>query len=162
MKQDTTEKVRHLLRPADDDESWYQEIMALDRDEAIPLLIGYLENEQESLYTRRLCIQILSLLRDDRAISAIARALSANDRILRGRAAEALGQFEGLEQSVIEQLTQGLQDEDYFMRECCAKALGQLKRPEALLALEQMSISDSVPTNREVARKAIDLIQEEA
>lgn len=159
MAEETTEKVRQLLRPTDDEVGWYQKVRALNIPEAVPVLVRILNDEQEKRYTRRQAALILGLLGDKQAISALARALNAPDRVLRGRAAEALGQFEGLEDSVVQQLIQGLQDEDYFTRERCANALGQLKRLEALPALEQMSAVDSVSTNREVAQKAIEAIK---
>ncbi len=159
MAREIEREVRSLLRPTDDEISWYPRVRALDIPEAVPVLVSILIDEQEKQYTRRQAALILGLLGDKRAISALTQALNAGDRILRGRAAEALGRFEGLEHSVIQQLIQGLQDEDYFMRECSAKALGQLRRPEALPALERMRAIDNASNNREVAQKAIEAIK---
>jgi len=133
--------------------------MALDAAEAIPLLIAVLNDEQEKLYPRRMAATILGLLRDERAIAALAQTLSASDASLRASAAEALGRFEAPEDSLVQRLIQGLQDDDYFVRETCAKTLGRLKRPDALPALTRMSIADSVSTNREVAQQAIEAIR---
>lgn len=159
MAREIEQEVSSLLRPTDDEIGWYQRVTALDRSEAVPVLVSILNDEQEKQYTRRQAALILSLLGDKRAISALTQALNAGDRILRGQAAQALGRFEGLEHSVIQQLIQGLQDEDYFMRECSAKALGQLRLPEALPALERMSATDNASNNREVAQKAIGAIK---
>lgn len=159
MTQQAIEKVRQLLQPTDDELHWYQRVMALDKAEAVPILMNILKDEQEREFTRRQAALILGLLGDKRAINTLSQVLNATDRVLRGRAAEALGQFKDLDEKIVQELVQGLQDEDYFVRECCAKALGQLQRLETLPALEQMRLTDSVLTNREVAQKAIQAIR---
>jgi hypothetical protein len=152
--------VDRLLKPSDDEIGWYKQVMALHRVEAVPVLMNVLSDPQQPRSSRRQAALILGLLRDERAIRALVDALHAAERVLRGRAAEALGQFETVPEDVLQSLIQGLQDEDYFVRECCAKTLGQLRRPEALPALTVMSASDEVSTNRELAEKAMEAIQE--
>lgn len=156
----TRAKVGYLLQPSDDEVRWYEEVMALDKRDAVPVLINILSDQQESLSIRKQAALILGLLHDERSISGLVQALHEPDRVLRARAAEALGQFETLQENALEELMRGLHDEDYFVRECCAKALGQLKYSKALPALTEMSATDNVPTNREVAQKAVEAIRE--
>ena len=155
----TEQSVRNLLRATDDVAGWHRAVQELARAEAVPILVAILRNVNEEEENRRLAATMLGMLGDDRAIPALAAALLAPDRILRGRAAEMLGQFPQLEGDVFQQLVQGLQDRDAYFRECCATALSQLRKLEALPALEQMSKADDVPFNREVAKKAIAAIR---
>ena len=149
------QQVRGLLRPTYDEHGWYDSVDHLDPNEAVPILITVLEDTKEEVVARRLAALILGRLHDERAIPALTRTLHASDRILRGRVADALGEFNQLGENVIQELIRGVQDEDNYFRERCAKALGKLKRPEALPALVQMRATDSVAANREVAEEAI-------
>ena len=159
MAESTIQKVRRLLQPTHDLTSWYAEVDALDAEEAIHTLLEILNNDLEAVRTRCQAATLLGMLRDARALDALIGAFHAPDGLLRARAALALGQIGMPEERVVQSMIQGLSDEDYFVRECCAKALGLMKRPEALPALEQMSAVDSVSTNREVAQKAIEAIK---
>lgn len=153
------DSVRGLLRATDDVAGWYRAVKELNPKEAVPVLLGILQDENEEQSNRRLAATMLGVLRDSRAIPALAGAMLASDRVLRGRAAEMLGEFPELAENFFLQLMQGLHHEDPYFRECCAKALGQLRRPEALPALERMRASDTVPVNREVAQSAIEAIR---
>jgi HEAT repeat protein len=153
------QQIRRLLRSTYDEAGWYRDVMALKIDEAIPILVGVVSDEQDDLDARRYAALILGLLRDARGVDALLQALQAPDRVLRGQAAGALGNIENVDDRVIQQLIGRLEDEDYFVRECAAKALGQLKRVQALPALMQMSAADSVSTNQSVAQQAIEAIQ---
>ena len=154
------EKIRHLLQPTYDEQGWYREVMALEKAEAIPILIGVLTNEQESLEERRQSALILGLLRDERAIEPLAGILNAAvDRSLRGYAADALGQFTELPSDHVHLLIEALKDEEAFVRERSAKALERLQRQEALPALEQMQVADNVLVNRLTAEEAIKAIK---
>lgn len=155
----TEEKVRDLLRKTDDEEGWYGKVMALDPGEAVPVLTAIVENEAETSHSRRTAVLILGLLRDQRAVAALTRALGSPDPLLRGRAAEALGKYGEPEAAVVDRLLAGLDDPEPFVRESAAKALGSLRRPEALSALERMSTDDSAGHNREVSLRAIEEIR---
>jgi HEAT repeat protein len=102
---------------------------------------------------------MLGVLGDERAIPALARTMSAQDRVLRGQAAETLGRFPRLGAECVRQLVTGLTDADAYVRESSAKALGQLKRTDALPMLQQMRDHDPLQSNREVAQEAIDAIR---
>lgn len=154
------EKIRDLLRPTDDEEGWYRKVTALDAGEAVPILSAIVENEAEPSRSRRTAVLILGLLRDERAVTALTRALASADPLLRGRAAEALGKHEEVDAAVVERLLASLGDAEPFVRESAAKALGSLRRAEALPALERMSADDSAQHNREVALKAIQDIRQ--
>ena len=158
MAEETKEKVRRLLKPTDDF-GWSREVMELDRQQAVPLLITILNDEQEKQYTRRQAALMLGMLGDERATGALAGALQATDFALRARAADALGQINQLNDETVQRLIQGLEDENDVVRKCCAKTLGDLRRSEALSALENMSTNDDVMSNRTVAQKAIDAIR---
>jgi HEAT repeat protein len=152
-------EVRNLLEPSDEEQTWHQRVLALDPAGAIPVISAILLNEQEKLYARRKAVLLLEIIGGPQAGAVLSQALNAGDRIVRGRAAEALGKIGDLGPEIMQQLLAGLNDEDDFMRECCAKALGQLKSIEALSALSQMSVSDVSSANRSVAQQAIKEIQ---
>jgi len=159
MAESISEKVRRLLQPTHDLERWYAEVEALDVEEAVSVLIGILKDEAEPMQTRSEAATLLGTLHDPRANDALFEALRAPDGLLRARSALALGQIGKQGDREVQSLIQGLSDEDYFVREACAKALQLMKRLEALPALERMSTTDSVSTNREVALKAIEAIR---
>jgi HEAT repeat protein len=147
--------VRNLLRATDDVAGWRRAVKELDAAAAVPVVIAILQNDREDAYSRRVAATMLGILGDDRATSALANALNSSDRILRGRAAETLGNFPRLERSIFLRLVEGLKDTDSYFRESSAKALAQLRQPEALAALDEMKTKDVVPFNREVAQEAI-------
>jgi len=153
------QEVQALLRATDDVAGWYRAVRALDAAAATPVVIEVLEDENESERERRLAATMLGILGDRRAIPPLVAAMGATDRVLRGRAAETLGNFPGLDPAIVAQLLQGLSDPDSYFRECCAKALGQLTRVEALPGLQRMRDQDSVSSNREAAQQAIEAIQ---
>jgi HEAT repeat protein len=153
------QSVRNLLRATDDVAGWHRAVKELDSAAALPVVIAILQNDREDAYSRRVAATMLGVLGDDRAIAALAGALDAPDRILRGRAAETLGNFPRLERSVFLRLVDGLKDPDSYFRESCAKALAQLRQPDALPALDEMRTKDAVPFNREVAQGAIAMIR---
>ena len=151
--------VQNLLQPTDAVTDWYRAARALDSAAATPPLIAVLADEKESDSRRRLAALMLGMLGDARAIPALVSAMQAKDYVLRGRAAEMLGSFPLLENSIVARLLTGLSDPDRYFRECCAKALGQLKRKEALPQLEHMRDNDPSLSNREAAQEAIRSIQ---
>jgi HEAT repeat protein len=155
------QRVEALLQPTDALANWYRAVAALDRAAATPIVIAILEDETASAQRRRLAATMLGVLRDARAIPALARALGASDRVLRGRAAETLGAFPQLDTDLVRQLVAGLTDPDPYFRECAAKALGYLKRADALPMLQAMRDTDPLASNRDVARDAIDAIRQE-
>lgn len=159
MTQSTTEMIRRLLQPTHDLAGWRAEFEALDVGEAVSVLIGILKDEVEPMRTRSEAATLLGMLHNTRANDALLEALRAPDGLLRARAALALGQIGNPGDREVQSLIQGLSDEDYFVREVCAKALQLMKRQEALPALERMSTTDSVWTNREIALKAIAAIR---
>lgn len=159
MAEETREKVRRLLQPTHDVTGWHAEVKTLNAEEAIPILYEILNDNLEPLRTRGQAVSMLGMFRDDQAVGLLIEILQAPDGLLRAQAALALGRIGMPQERVVQALIQGLNDEDYFVRECCAKALGLMKRPEALPALTQMSASDSASTNRDVAQKAIEDIQ---
>jgi HEAT repeat protein len=132
--------------------------MALDKNEAVPILENIVRSESDSIRTRQQGILILSLLGDERSIDTLLEMLNAPDAGLRAHAGEALGRFKRLSSGGFQRLMAALKDEDAFVRERTAKALAELKRPEALEALRQMRDSDPVDTNREMAQEAIKAI----
>lgn len=146
--------VRTLLRATDDVAGWHRAVKQLD-SAAVPVVIAILRNDHEDAFSRRVAATVLGVIADDRAIPAVVEALAAPDRILRGRAAETLGNFPRLERSVLLRLVDGLKDPDSYFRESCARALAELRQPEALPALDEMKAKDVVPFNREVAQGAI-------
>lgn len=148
------QSVRNLLRATDDVGGWCRAVEQLD-SAAVPVVIAILKNDQEDVFSRRVAATMLGVLGDDRAIPALVEALAVPDRILRGRAAETLGNFPLLERSVFLRLVDGLKDPDSYFRESCAKALGELGQAEALPALDEMKAKDVVPFNREVAQGAM-------
>lgn len=154
------QRVEALLQPTDAAANWYRAVAALDRAAATPIIIALLENDTESAPRRRLAATMLGLLGDARAIPALASAMNAQDRVLRGRAAETLGSFPELGADLVRQLVAGLTDPDPYYRECAAKALGLLKRADALPMLQAMRDHDSFASNRDVAREAIDAIRQ--
>jgi HEAT repeat protein len=159
MAESTMQKVRRLLQPTHDLDGWYAEFDALDSEAALPLLLEILANDLETEQTRAQAANLLGMLHDPRATNELINALHAPQGLLRARAAVALGQIGKPEERVAESLLQGLMDEDYFVRECSAKALGLMKRTEALPALELMSSTDTVSANRDVAKNAIETIR---
>lgn len=162
MAESTIQKVRRLLKPTHDLESWYANFEALDAIAAVPILLEILNDNLETVQSRSQAATLLGMLRDTRAVSTLIETLrspASADGLLRARAALALGQIGLQEERIVQALIEGLGDEDYFVRECSAKALGLMKRPEALAPLRQMRAADSVSTNREVAEKAIESIR---
>ena len=153
------QKVRRLLQPTHDLDGWYAEFETLESGEAVPVLLEILTNDLELEQARAQAANLLGMLRDPRATNKLIDVLQGAESLLRARAAVALGQIGKPEEQVAESLIQGLMDEDYFVRECSAKALGLMKRTEALPALEQMSNSDAVLANRQVAQNAIETIR---
>jgi HEAT repeat protein len=153
------QRVEALLQPTDAAANWYRAVAALDRAAATPIVMAVLEDETATAHRRRLAATMLGVLGDARAIPALARALGAPDRVLRGRAAETLGAFPQLDAEIVRQLVIGLTDPDPYFRECAAKALGQLKRTDALPMLHAMRETDPLASNRDVARDAIDAIR---
>jgi HEAT repeat protein len=161
MTQDTTEKVRRLLQPTHDSEGWHAQVNTLNVAEAAPLLSTAVNNEKETPQARRQAATILGRLRQKSSIPSLLQALAAADPVLRARVANALGQFADVPDQAVQQLVKHLDDEDYLVREQCAKALALLKRSEGLGALQRMQGSDSVESNREVAQNAIAAIRGE-
>lgn len=160
MRQEQTqEQVRRLLQPTHDANGWRAQVRALNAQEAVPLLAAALMNSRETPQARRQATTALGMLRHNSAVPALLQTLADDDAVLRARAAGALGQIEEVPDEVVQQLIHHLEDEDYFVRECCAKALAELRRADALPALEQMRASDSVPANREVADSSIETIR---
>lgn len=159
MTQGTEEKIRRLLEPTHDAEGWHAQVNTLDVAEAAPLLSSALNNEKETPQARRQAATILGRLRQNSSIPALLQALAATDAVLRARVANALGQFADVPDQAVQQLIQLLDDEDYLVREQCAKALALLKRSEGLDALQRMQGSDSVESNREAAQNAITAIR---
>jgi HEAT repeat protein len=158
MAESIEQKVREVLKPTDARASWREAVLALDANEAVPILVTILLGEGEKLLTRKMVATVLGLLRNERSMAALTQTLRASDPILRAKAAGALGEFEKVDKNTVKDLIEALRDKDYYVRESAARALGQLKRPEALAALEQMSSTDSISTNQDVARKAIETI----
>lgn len=159
MTEETREKVRLLLQPTHDVEGWQVEVETLKTAEAVPILLEILNDDLEPVRTRSQAIMLLGMMHDVQALDVLIEILHAPDGLLRAKAALALGQLGIAEKKVVHALIQGLSDEDYFVRECCARVLGLMKRSEALVSLEQMSAADRVSTNREVAQKAIEVIK---
>lgn len=151
--------VQKLLQPTDDVSGWYGAVRALDAAKATPLVVQVLQDENESDARRRLAATMLGVLGDPRAIAALVSVLHTRDSVLRGRAAETLGSFPGLDPAIVNQLMQGLEDNDRYFRECCAKALGMLRWTAALPQLQHMRDHDSAISNREAAQAAIHAIQ---
>jgi HEAT repeat protein len=159
MSEETAREVRRLLTPTDDVNGWLRRVRALDADEALPLLLAILGGAQESPGDRLQAALVLGYLRDPRAVGALAEAMQAADPVMRAQAAESLGLIGAAEERVLRQLIQGLNDEDYFVRECSAKALGRLGSPEAAPHLERMSAADPVASNREAAQRAVESLR---
>ena len=159
MAESTMQKVRRLLQPTHDLDGWYAEVETLEPEEAVPVLVEILSNGLEPEQTRAQAANLLGMLHDPRATNKLIETLHAGPSLVRARAAVALGQIGKPEEMVAESLMQGLMDDDYFVRECSAKALGLMKRTDALPALERMSSTDAVSANRQVAQNAIQAIR---
>lgn len=159
MLKDTSGKIKKLLEPIYDEKQWNEELKALDPALAIPLLVALLHDETEELWRRSRAAIILAELHDKRAIPYLVEALDSSNPVLRARVACSFGRLEKVDEDVAERLIDGIRDEDYFVRECSAKALAQLKRIDALSSLIEMSNTDRVPNNRNVARMAIESIK---
>ncbi len=160
MGTDTEKAVRSLLKPTYDEIGWYRAVKTLDAGQAIPILTAILNDDREEISNRRQAALILGLLHDRRAAGELRRALNeASDHVLRGEAADALAEIGDPDQETVQDLNKALNDRHSFVRERAAKALGHLRRSESISALEQMSITDDVPTNREAALQAISAIR---
>jgi HEAT repeat protein len=159
MAEEMKEKVRRLLQPTHDVAGWHAEVNTLIAEEAIPILHEIINDNLEAPRTRGQAVSMLGMFRNARAVELLIETIRATDGLLRAQAALSLGRIGMPEERVVTALIERLDDEDYFVRECCAKALGLMKRHEAIPALTLMSASDSVSTNREVAQKAIDAIR---
>src|SRR5713226_7160047 len=107
------QSVRDLLRATDDVAGWHRAVKQLD-SAAVPVVIAILKNDHEDAFSRRVAATMLGVLADDRAIPALVEALAVPDRILRGRAAETLGNFPRLERTVLLRLVDGLKDRDSY------------------------------------------------
>lgn len=162
MAETTENMVRRLLVPCDDEKRWRDGVYALRVDEAIPMLTAVLNDPAERIPTRRLSALILGMLADKRALSALLPVLDDPEPVLRAEAASSLGYFARLEPVLLERLIASLQDKDYFVRESAAKTLGRLRCQAAYADLKQMSIEDSVSTNRLIALEALKSIEEVA
>lgn len=159
ITQAAQEMVRRLLQPTHDAEGWHALADSLNAETAAPLLSAALNDERQTLQARRQAATVLGMLRQQSSIPALSHALAVPDAVLRARVAEALGQFQDLPDHVVELLIQRLEDEDYLVREHCAKALAWLKKPQALPALQTMESADEVASNREAAKNAIRAIR---
>src|SRR5262249_21449610 len=151
--------VEKLFVPTHAEASWRQAVAALDSRVATPIVIRVLQSPAESNSRRLVAATILGLLGDERAIPALVAATQAADSTLRGLAAETLGSFPRLGDDDVRLPSAGLGGPQRFFRECCARALGRLRRTEALPALEQMRDHDPAWNNREIAQEAIDAIR---
>ena len=148
------DEIRGLLMPTYDEKAWYREVTALDKERAIPVLVEILEDGGEQGPSRRQSALILGILGDRQGVEPLLRALRESpDRLLRGYAADALGMIGG--QEVVSGLIGALKDEDPFVRQMAAKALGKVKSPESLVALEEMVAKDDVSINRDEGQDAI-------
>ena len=157
MTEDFMQRVWRLLRYAGDETvRRYEAAVAAD---AVAALIALLLDEREEPPVRKLAATLLGEARDARAVAPLTQALHDADPVVRARSALALGEFAEAGPEVTAQLIETLGDEDYYVRECGAKALGKLRRAEALPALREMSERDEVSTNREVAREAVEAIE---
>jgi HEAT repeat protein len=159
MALETETKVRRLLRPTHDVERWHAEIKTLQAEEAVPLLASAMNDLSETNQARYQAAAILGILGQITAVPALLQALESPEPVLRGQAAQSLGEIANLPKEALAALIQHLEDADYFVRKCSAIALQQIKRPEALLALEHMRDHDPVPNNRELAQEAIRAIK---
>jgi HEAT repeat protein len=159
MPTETETKVRQLLQSTHDAQWWHSQARTLQAEEAVPLLGAAMNSDSESEQARHQAATILGILGRKSAVPALMQALNASGPVLRARAAEALGRIGDVPHEAVSALLERLKDEDYFVRKCSAIALGQLKRPEALAALQHMRDTDSVDSNREAAQEAIKAIQ---
>ena len=159
MEESTRQKIARLLRPTHDTAGWKAEFESLDKDEALPILIEVLQDATKTAHTRSQAINMLGMLKDSRALDALLGALVDSVDLLRARAAIAIGQVGVMQERAIEAIINGLADEDSFVRECCAKVLGLMKRPEAIPALVRMRAEDIVLSNQEIARQAVEEIE---
>jgi HEAT repeat protein len=158
MQQSDEEKVRELLQPTDDQAGWEKEVRELEVEVAVPVLCAVLLSEDERFPTRKLAATMLGILGGERAGEALALMLNHSEPLLRARAAEGLGRMGRMGEAVERQLIERLGDEDAFVRECSARALGQWKSVSALAALARMSEADEVSTSREAAQEAVKAI----
>jgi HEAT repeat protein len=161
MPSETEKKVRQLLQPTHDVEWWHEQIRSLRPEEAVPLLGSAMNSDSETEQARHQAATILGILRQKASVAALLQAMQSPGPVLRALAAQALGQIGDLSDESVSVLIKSVDDQDYFVRKCAATALGRLKRPDALVALERMYHSDSEVGNREAAQEAIKAIQGE-
>ena len=155
MAEEIRQKVNLLLQPTHDIEAWHAEVASLNKEEAIPVLLAILNDSRQALRMQSQAVTLLGELHDPRAVEPlIVTTANASDGLLRAKSALALGKLEFKEARVIQALIRGLEDSDDFVRECCAKVLGLMRIPEAVVPLDRMSAVDSVSTNREAAQEA--------
>jgi len=152
-------EVRAVLVPTDDIEGWRQRVLALDPASAVPVLAGIVLDPSESLGNRKLSATILGMLKDPAAIPALLEALRSPEGMVKGKAADALGEIGRPDEDVVRELLDGLDDDDDFVRGRCAVALGRLRRPEAVPALERVRDEDRIEVNRELAAEAMEAIR---
>jgi len=161
MTETTLETIRHLLQPTHDFAGWHAQAATLDPDQAIPILAAIMADTSEAEGARGEAATLLGLLRDERTRAPLLAGLRLEASLVRARAALALAQLGAPDDETMHALVTGLSDEDYFVRECCARVLGVFKRPDVVPALERMRDSDSVASNREAAKAAIRAIREQ-
>jgi HEAT repeat protein len=160
MTSQTELQIRQLLKPTDEKAGWYKSVKSLNQEEALPILLRIARNDGEAVLSRITAIKLIEIFKDKRAIDTLVKLVSeSSDPVLRAQAIRALEHIGEPDPGVIEILIAALTDQDYFVRESSARALGKLKRAEAIPALKDMVIGDSVTTNREIAQKAIREIQ---
>jgi hypothetical protein len=131
----------------------------LKAQEAVPVLIGIVEDTYAEKMWRMYACEALGKIGDESAIPVLKKVFSEKDALLRAYAASALASFNMDE--VIDLLIQGLKDSNARVRYHCAQALASKDAVEAIDILIYKAKKDPDVKVRKEAVKALGSIGRE-
>ncbi len=155
----TAEAIQDLLR-ALRDEDWWVRVRAADAlgtlggDHVVQAVIGLLDDDDD--FIRRYAVEILNAVPSEKAVGPLVHALDDPDWWVRERSIDALAKTGDVR--VVGPLI-ALMERDPGVTALCARALGELKRPEGIDPLCRIARTGDEDARREAAAalKAIDL-----
>ncbi len=146
------ERVHYLLVPSDDPR-WTGAVRALDPGEALEALAEVLGDPEAEVRARRQAVLMVGLIGDERGIPLLVQVVADPDEVLRGRTVEAFANLGREHPEASRRVVDATRDENSFVRETAARALGSLALPESPSLLAELA-RDLAPEVRRAAQDA--------